>query len=172
MDLVEFFDVSSCAVYVIDSHRPYHLANVDADNEKVHPPAARPLGMRRARTRNHSYMRQPETSRRHARNAHVQIRVLDDGTGELDGYPSAPDFSDDDYTEEDEDDDDDDGDENGDRPSKRRRTGEEEEERKRRQDKRKEIQDYYSGSYYGRSCASLLYELSTQLKKDSNDLLW
>lgn len=133
VDLEDFFDLPEhTTVYVIDSHRPYHLANVEATNEK--------------------------------------IVVLDEGDGLLDGYPSAPDFSEEDSEDSDEGDEDASGDEEG-RPSKKRRTEQDEEKRRRRR-KRQEIQNYYKGSYYGQSAASLVYEISKQLNKDSNQLLW
>lgn len=31
---------------------------------------------------------------------------------------------------------------------------------------------YYSGTFYGRSAAAVLYELSTQMNKDDPELLW
>jgi cell division control protein 45 len=36
VDMADFFDLPEAATaYVVDSHRPYHLANVDADNTKI-----------------------------------------------------------------------------------------------------------------------------------------
>ena len=44
--------------------------------------------------------------------------------------------------------------------------------KQRRKENRRKIAEYYSSSWFGASVAHILYSLSTQLTKDTNELLW
>ncbi|CEO97713.1 Cell division control protein 45 [Plasmodiophora brassicae] len=94
-------------VYVLDSHRPYHLTNVHPNNTSI---------------------------------------VCLDGSIEPPAFPSDDDLSDDD--------------------------GEDETVARVRQDRRRRVAEHYNGAFYEISAAALAYDLSQQLAKDDNDLLW
>ena len=74
------------------------------------------------------------------------------------------------------------GDDDDPNPSKRRKTGEDggaytrvsspSSVRARAEEIRDRLQDYYAGTYFGSSVASLAYMLAADLNKARNDLLW
>lgn len=195
VDLASFLEldaVPSVAVYVVDSHRPYNLANVREENEQVR------ILDDSVRVDMSLYPSDDDFG-------DEDDEDDDDRSGseeESDGYGSDSDGSSSEY-----------GSEYGSRgggggarsdsdgpesttsgsPSesrgrKRRRgggggggsrrrqrrlgRGDRLEVERARQDRRRRVEEYYRGTYHGSSCSLLVYTLSQQLDKDSVDLLW
>lgn len=144
---------------VVDSHRPHNLENVYIDaNETDHG---------------------KEVSR-------ARVILLDEEWNE---HPMptmetlvAADENGDEEEDENEDEDDDDDlrspgqrrrlDEEGEREDDKESRQKLREKKELRRESRNELSEYYKGTYRGRSAALTMFQLATQLHKDTNDMLW
>jgi len=150
VDLEEFLHLGEeTVVTVIDSHRPYNLSNIKAENDRVQ-----------------IFDRELEVPTEPTEQEHFYKATFPDD-----------DISSDDDDELDSDSDEEDEAEEDERYRARKRarldmTEEQREAFMARKDKAKQLQDYYRASYFGPSSAVLLYDLAQQLNRDSNDLLW
>jgi cell division control protein 45 len=148
-------------VLVVDSHRPHNLENVYIDRDVT------------------------DEGRDYKR---ARVILVDEHWMDVMSMPSMEVMVTADYDEDDEEEDEEEDDDENDelRPAEQRRKvnedGEREEDeiskealREKRRHKRQckeQVAEYYKGTYRGRSAALMMFQLATQLHKDTNDMLW
>ncbi|XP_071689798.1 uncharacterized protein [Rutidosis leptorrhynchoides] len=147
-DLRKILELGPVArVFVVDSHRPIHLHNLNNQNDSVVV----------------LYTREDEEQADLSYNFDIMPLAV---ASSLD----SDDEVEDDKSDSDSDSEDDDGDESGNR--KKRRVSEDDETDPYKVFSKLKKEYYHMGTFHGKPSGCLMYELSHCMGKDTNDLLW